>query len=100
MNNMIIIIKNKDTLILDDFELKCCIGKNGFSQNKIEGDKKTPKGHFNIGSLYYREDRIKIPKSFIFSFQTPFTKKKFINKLELNSILHHQNNYQKFCLIK
>ena len=30
----------------------------------------------------------------------PFGKKKFINKLELNSILHHQNNYQKFCLIK
>ena len=54
---MTIIIKNKETLIFGDFNFKCCIGKNGSSSNKIEGDKKTPKGLFSLGNLYYRKDR-------------------------------------------
>ena len=29
-----------------------------YSKKKIEGDKKTPKGIFSIGKLYYRKDRI------------------------------------------
>ena len=41
---MTIIIKNKHTLLFDDFIFKCCVGKNGFAKNKIEGDKKTPIG--------------------------------------------------------
>ena len=56
---MTIILKNKDTLIFDDFKFKCCIGKNGFSKNKIEGDKKTPIGLFSLGNLYYRADKKK-----------------------------------------
>ena len=58
-NNMIIYIKNKHTLLIDDFYFKCCIGKNGLSKNKKEGDKKTPIGRFSIENLYYRSDRIK-----------------------------------------
>ena len=58
---MIIQIKNKDTLHVDDFNFKCCIGKNGKSKNKIEGDKKTPIGIFGIENLYYRNDKIKKP---------------------------------------
>ena len=54
---MIITVKNKNTLILDDFEFKCCVGKSGITNHKIEGDKKTPKGTFSIGPLYYRKDR-------------------------------------------
>ena len=54
---MTIFIKNKETLIFDQFEFKCAIGKNGKSLNKIEGDKKTPKGTFSIGNLYFRKDR-------------------------------------------
>ena len=45
---MTIIVKNKDTLIFDEFKFRCCIGKNGSSKNKIEGDKKTPKGEFKL----------------------------------------------------
>ena len=26
---MLIYLKNKDTLLVDDFEFECCIGKNG-----------------------------------------------------------------------
>ena len=32
--------------------------KEWFYSKKIEGDKKTPKGIFSIGKLYYRKDRI------------------------------------------
>ena len=49
---MLINLKNKDTLIVDEFKFKCCIGKNGSTKYKIEGDKSTPRGKFNIGMLY------------------------------------------------
>ena len=54
---MTIILKNKHTLIYKDFEFKCSIGLNGLSRQKKEGDKKTPKGTFSLGDLYYRSDR-------------------------------------------
>ena len=54
---MLIKLKNKDTLIIDDFKFKCCVGKKGIKINKIEGDKSTPSGTFKIGDLYYRPDR-------------------------------------------
>lgn len=56
---MIIKLINKDTLIIDNFKFKCCIGKNGLKPDKIEGDKSTPKGKFAFGNLYWRKDRIK-----------------------------------------
>ena len=58
---MIIILKNKVSLIFDDFCFKCCIGKKGLGNKKIEGDKKTPIGQFSLGNLHYRRDRIKKP---------------------------------------
>tara|TARA_B110000046_G_scaffold179828_1_gene209645 strand:+ start:473 stop:961 length:489 start_codon:yes stop_codon:yes gene_type:complete len=59
---MIIHVKNKNTLIIDDFILKCCIGKNGFNSNKKEGDCSTPKGIFELKKLYFRKDRLGYPK--------------------------------------
>ena len=58
---MTIFVKNKHTLQIDEFKFKCCIGKKGSTSNKKEGDKKTPKGTFEIENLYFREDRIKKP---------------------------------------
>ena len=58
---MIIFVKNKHTLQIDEFKFNCCIGKKGSTSNKKEGDKKTPKGTFKIENLYFREDRIKKP---------------------------------------
>ena len=60
---MIIHLKNKHTLKIDDFDFKCCFGKNGKSKKKKEGDKKTPIGTFSIENLYYRPDRITKPKT-------------------------------------
>jgi len=62
---MIILIKNKHTLQIDDFKFKCCIGKNGSTKYKKEGDEKTPKGTFEIGYLYFRKDRVKKPFTFL-----------------------------------
>ena len=58
---MTIFVKDKHSLQIDDFKFKCCIGKNGSTINKKEGDKKTPKGIFNIENLYFRKDRKKKP---------------------------------------
>tara|TARA_Y100000591_G_scaffold47158_1_gene35557 strand:- start:840 stop:1334 length:495 start_codon:yes stop_codon:yes gene_type:complete len=60
---MTIFLKNKYTLHVDDFIFKCCIGKNGLTSNKREGDKKTPKGKFGIEHLYYRKDRLNKPNT-------------------------------------
>ena len=56
---MTIIIKNKETLVFDDFKFRCSIGKNGLTRHKVEGDKKTPKGIFTLGNLFYRKDKNK-----------------------------------------
>jgi L,D-peptidoglycan transpeptidase YkuD (ErfK/YbiS/YcfS/YnhG family) len=58
---MRIILKNKESLLYDDFVFKCCVGKKGISSKKIEGDMKTPRGIFSLGPLYFRKDKIKNP---------------------------------------
>ena len=55
---MIIRVRNKHILEIDDFQFRCCIGKNGLTNNKIEGDKCTPKGKFKLNRIFYRPDRI------------------------------------------
>ena len=60
---MLIKIKNKAYLTVDDFKFRCSIGKNKTRSKKKEGDNSTPKGIFSIGKLYYRKDRVKKPIS-------------------------------------
>ena len=71
---MTIIIKNKETLLIDEFKFKCSVGKKGFTRNKKEGDLKTPAGIFELGKIYYRPDRIEKPLS---KLQTTTIKKKY-----------------------
>ena len=56
---MLLRLKNKEYLIVDEFKFKCSIGKKGLKSKKKEGDKCTPIGIFKIGKVYYRSDRIK-----------------------------------------
>ena len=56
---MLIKVKNKDTLLFDDFIFRCVVGKKGISEKKREGDFCTPKGSFKLQTVYYRHDRIK-----------------------------------------
>ena len=60
---MTILVKNKHTLLIDEFKFRCCIGKKSTTINKKEGDQKTPKGTFEIENLYFRRDRIKKPQT-------------------------------------
>ena len=62
---MIIFLKNKHTLQIDEFYFKCCIGKNGVTRKKKEGDYKTPLGTFKIEKLFFRKDKIKKPKTLL-----------------------------------
>jgi L,D-peptidoglycan transpeptidase YkuD (ErfK/YbiS/YcfS/YnhG family) len=64
---MLINVKNKGFLILEEFIFKCALGKNGIKLNKKEGDKSTPAGIFTIGKLYYRADRVKKPLTKIYT---------------------------------
>jgi L,D-peptidoglycan transpeptidase YkuD (ErfK/YbiS/YcfS/YnhG family) len=59
---MNIIIKKKQ-LIYKGYKIRCCIGKAGLTNDKREGDLKTPKGLFKLGILYFRKDRINLLKS-------------------------------------
>lgn len=56
---MLIRLKNKDTLKIDEFSFKCCIGKKGLKTKKVEGDLATPKGAYLLKKLYYRSDKFK-----------------------------------------
>ena len=59
---MIIKLKNK-FLYIDEYKIKCAIGKRGITSNKIEGDNKTPSGVFQFKTIFYRKDRISIIRS-------------------------------------
>ena len=54
-----IIINKSGYLKYKDLKFKCALGKSGIGNKKIEGDNITPKGHFKIIKIYYREDRVK-----------------------------------------
>ena len=58
---MLLRLKNKEYLIVDQFRFKCSIGKKGLNLKKREGDHCTPIGVFKIGKVYYRPDRVRKP---------------------------------------
>ena len=90
---MLIKLKNKDTLIFDEFKFKCAIGKNGLKKNKIEGDKSTPKGIFSLGKLYYRSDRVPKP-------ETNLTTKKITKKMGWCDISNNKYYNQEVSSLK
>ena len=100
---MIISLKNKDTLVIDDFNLKCCVGKNGLNNNKKEGDGTTPKGLFNLNKLYFRKDRIgeidcKIPKKIItkrIAWCDDSNHKKYNQEIRIFTKYHEEYFYRK-----
>ena len=50
---------NKNYLTCDKYRVKCALGKRGIGTKRMEGDKITPIGRYNIKFLLYRKDRIK-----------------------------------------
>ena len=101
---MLISLKNKYSIKVDDFIFRCCVGKNGITKFKKEGDLKTPKGTFEIENLYYRKDRIEKPKTKLKCIEIKknmgwcddVNSKKFYNKLiNINNKLHHEKLFRK-----
>ncbi len=101
---MTILIKNKETLIYDNFAFKCSIGKKGLTKKKIEGDQKTPIGTFNLGNLYFRNDRNSIINTKIkcipikkdMGWCDDIKNKKNYNKLiKIKKNLKHEKLYRK-----
>ena len=100
---MIITVKNKETLIFKDFTFRCCVGKNGLTNNKIEGDKKTPKGLFSLGNVYYRKDRnnkpftklncISIKKKM--GWCNDIRNKKYNKLIKINKKIKHEKMFRK-----
>ncbi len=90
---MTIFVKNKYTLHVDEFKFRCSIGKKGSTVKKKEGDKKTPKGTFEIQHLYFRKDRK----------QKPFT---LLKSIEIKKNMGWCNDtrfpkkYNKLCKVK
>jgi len=100
---MTITLKNKDTLIIDDFKLKCCLGKGGLKKNKIEGDYSTPIGEFEIGKLYWRADRVKKPDTKLIckkikknmGWCTDVKNKSYNKEIKINNKVKHEKLYRK-----
>lgn len=100
---MQLILKNNNTLLLDDFEFKCSIGKKGKTKNKKEGDFKTPIGIYKIDNLFYRKD--KYPNIITKLKRIPIQKNmgwcddvnsKYYNKLiKLNKNVRHEKLFRK-----
>ena len=100
---MTIILKNKETLYFKEFKFKCCIGINGLTRNKIEGDKKTPKGTFELGNLYYRNKRNNKPITKVkcisinkkMGWCNDIRSKKYYNKLiNVNKKINHEKLFR------
>ena len=87
---MTIIIKNKETLLIDDFKFRCSVGKGGSSKNKIEGDLKSPIGIFELGNIYYRPDKVEKPKSKIKTI--PIKIEKLLEIININFLKNKFNN--------
>ena len=100
---MQLILKNNNTLLLDDFKFKCSIGKKGRTKNKKEGDFKTPIGIYEIDTLFYRKD--KYPNIITKLKKIPIQKdmgwcddvnSKYYNKLiKLNKNVRHEKLFRK-----
>ena len=60
---MSVIIVKQNELILNNKVYKCSFGKNGFTNEKVEGDNKTPIGKFKLNRIFYRADKITIPET-------------------------------------
>ena len=54
----IITVTSDGWLSYHDDRIRCALGKNGVTDDKREGDSKTPLGQYPLRELYYRPDRL------------------------------------------
>ena len=56
------IIVRKNVLSFNDTSYTCAIGKNGMTGTKKEGDGCTPLGKYSLGVVYFRKDKVILPR--------------------------------------
>jgi len=102
---MIINLKNKHTLQVDEFQFRCCIGRNGVRINKTEGDNCTPKGLFKLSKIFYRADRVALDNCMIKKIKITKnmgwcndSSNNFYNKkIIINKNIRHEKLYRRDC---
>jgi L,D-peptidoglycan transpeptidase YkuD (ErfK/YbiS/YcfS/YnhG family) len=97
-----IVVKKNSFLEYKNLKFRCALGKAGIKKKIKEGDNRTPKGIYEILTIYYRQDRIKKIKCSIKKIK--ITKKigwcddlksQYYNKqINLPSKLSHENLYR------
>ena len=100
---MRIILKNKETLLCDDFVFKCTIGKKGITSKKFEGDKKTPRGIISLGPVFFRKDRIDDPITKLRKIEIrknmgwcdDIKSKKYNKLIKINNNIKHEKLFRK-----
>ena len=100
---MRIILKNKETLLCDDFVFKCTIGKKGITSKKFEGDKKTPRGIFSLGPVFFRKDRVDDPITKLRKIEIrknmgwcdDIKSKKYNKLIKINNNIKHEKLFRK-----
>jgi len=60
---MIINVFSNGTLKIGAELYRCALGRKGVGVKEKEGDGLTPAGRFSLGPVYYRDDRLKRPKT-------------------------------------
>ena len=58
-----ILVFHSNKLIWRGKTYHCAIGSGGFSSNKREGDGTTPVGRFQLRRVFYRADRLDVPRT-------------------------------------
>ena len=100
---MIINLKNKHTLNVGNFKLKCCIGKNGLKKNRHEGDGTTPIGTFELGKVYWRPDRVNKPQTKLIlkkihknmGWCTDIRSKNYNKEIKISNKIYHEKLFRK-----
>ena len=83
---MKIVVKN-GFLIVKDEKFKCSFGYNGLTDNKSEGDGRTPVGTFAINKILFRPDKI---NDYRFNLQSEIIKEKDGWCDDINSNFYNQ----------
>ncbi|MBO90121.1 MAG: hypothetical protein CMP14_11410 [Rickettsiales bacterium] len=60
---MKLIVYPSGLLVAKNRAFKCVLGRSGIANYKVEGDGATPVGEFILREIFYRQDRLKRPKS-------------------------------------
>ena len=89
---MDIIISRNGTGKIGNFIFKCCLGIRGVTDDKSEGDLKTPRGIFPLRYIMYRKDKIKKLKVNLSIYS--------INKNHICCEDPDNINYNKICIKK